>query len=141
MDAVGAGRRAVIPLLVTLLLGGFHPLESQAAPGYAEIVLSDAKGGAAKNVFKPHTPKFFLNAKLVDVPGNSRLRSDWIMVNTAVAPPNYRIESHEIIAIPGAKAVEFNFQKALAEWPEGEYRVDLFIDGMIAGYVTVQVVK
>lgn len=134
--------RIVIPFLAALAFGGFHQPESQAAPpAYSDIVLSDAKGGAAKNMFKPQTAKLFLNAKLVDVPGNSRLKSDWIAVNTAVAPPNYKIDSHELVAIPGAKAVEFNFQKPTAGWPEGDYRVDLFIDGMIAGYVTFQVVK
>ena len=56
--------RVLIPFLVALAFGGFHHPESAAAsPRYTDIVLSDSKGGPAKDTFKPQTAKLFMHAK------------------------------------------------------------------------------
>lgn len=134
--------RIVIPFLVALAFGGFHHPESQAAsPRYSDMVISDASGGAAKSTFKPQTAKIFLHAKLVDVPPGSKVKSDWIAVKTNVAPPNYKIDSVELNVGSLVNSVDFNFIKPTAGWPEGDYRVDLFINGKPAGNVKFQVAK
>jgi uncharacterized RDD family membrane protein YckC len=134
--------RVVIPFLVAIAFGGFyHPDSAAATPRYSDIVLSDSKGGPAKNTFTPQTPKLFMHAKLVDVPTGSKVKSDWIAEKTKVAPPNYKMDSVELAIAPLVNEVDFNFSKPTKGWPEGDYRIDLFIDNKPAGAVKFKVVK
>jgi hypothetical protein len=112
-----------------------------AAPRYADMVLSDSQDGAAKSTFSPQTPKIFLRTKLVDVPAGSRLRSDWIAEKTKAAPPNYKIDSVLLKVVPPMNRAGFNFSKPTAGWPEGDYRIDLFIDDKPAEKVRFKVAK
>ena len=134
--------RIVIPFLVALAFGGFHHPESAAAsPRYSDLVLSDSKGGAAKSTFAPQTAKIFLNAKLVDVPSGATVKSNWIAEKTQVAPPNYKIDSVELKVGPLINIVDFNFSKPTNGWPEGDYRIDLFINDKATGNVKFKVAK
>lgn len=130
------------PLLCAALLAAGAGGEAQAAtPKYTQIVVSEQRGGEPKAVFKPTTPKVYLRSKVVDAPKGAKLRSDWIAVKTQVAPPNYKIDSSELVAHAGANDVVFSFSKPDAGWPEGDYRVDLFIDGKPAAKATFKVAK
>ena len=115
--------------------------EVAAAPRYTEMVLSDSQDGAAKSTFSPQTPKIFLRTKLVDVPPGSRLKSDWIAEKTKAAPPNYKIDSVVLTVGPLMNKAGFNFSKPTAGWPEGDYRVDLFIDDKPVEKVRFKVAK
>jgi len=112
-----------------------------ASPRYADMVLSDQKGGAAKHVFKPDTAKIYLHAKLEDVPGGSTVKSDWIAEKTQVAPPNYKMDSVELKIGPLINNVDFNMSKPTKGWPLGDYRIDLFINGKPAGNVKYKIEK
>ena len=70
--------------------------QAAAAPRYENITLSDTKGGGKQTTFTPTTAKIYMNAKLVDVPSGSSLKSEWIAEETKVAPPNYKIDSAEV---------------------------------------------
>ncbi len=132
----------VIAFLAALAFAGLHHPETQAAsPRYADIVLSDSKGGAAKSSFNPQTAKIFMHAKLVDVSGGSTVKGDWIAVKTLVAPPNYKIDSKELKVGALMNQVDFSLSKPTAGWPEGDYRIDLFIDSKPAGNVKFVVGK
>ncbi len=134
--------RICIPFLIALAFGGFyHPESVAASPRYSDLVLSDTKGGDAKSTFKPQTAKIFLHAKLVDVPTGSKVKSEWIAVKTRAAPPNYKIDGVELKIGPLVNNVDFNFSKPTAGWPEGDYRIDLFINDKPAGNMKFQVVK
>ena len=80
-----------------------------------------------------------MNAKLVDVPSGSTLKSEWIAEKTKVAPPNYKIDGAEVKVGPLMNNVDFNMSKPNAGWPVGDYRVDLFINGKPAGNAKFQV--
>jgi hypothetical protein len=132
----------LIPFVAALAFAGLHHSESAAAsPRYSDIVLSDSKGGPPKYTFKPNTPKLFMQAKLVDVPNGSTLKSDWIAEKTKVAPPNYKMDSSELKVNGLVNQVVFNFSKPDRGWPEGDYRIDLFIDNKPAQVVKFKVVK
>jgi hypothetical protein len=135
-----AAMRAIAALL--LACGAALPDESSAgAPRYADPVLSDAEGGAAKATFKPDTPKIFLHTKLADVASGSRLRANWVAEKTQVAPPNYKIDSVELKVGPGMDTARFSMTKPNAGWPEGDYRVDLLIDDKPATQAKFKVSK
>ena len=135
--------RVWLPAMIALAAVAFVPAESHAGPPrYTDLVLSDAKDGAAKATFKPDTPKIFLRSKLVDMPAGTRLKADWIAVQTGgVAPPNYKIDSTDLKTGAGSNVSTFSFSKPNAGWPIGDYRVDLYIDDKPAGKVPFKVVK
>lgn len=110
-----------------------------AAPHYADLTLSDSKGGPEKRVFQPGTAKIFLHATLVDVSRGSVVKSDWFAEKTKVAPPNYRMDGTELKVGPLINSVDFNMNKPTKGWPPGDYRVDLFIDGKLVEKVKYQV--
>lgn len=134
--------RVLIACVAALALGGLHAPESAAAtPGYTDIVVSDAKDGKAASTFKVQTGKVFLRARISGVVAGSSVRSDWIAVKTPVAPPNYKIDSVTLKVGPLANRVDFSLNKPDAGWPEGDYRVALFIDDKPAGEARFRVVK
>jgi hypothetical protein len=122
---------ALILAAATLALAG--------EPRYSELVLSDAKEGKAKAAFGKDTPKIYLTAKLVDVPSGTKLRSEWIAVKTQVAPPNYKIDSVDLTTAADSSRANFSFSKPNAGWPQGDYRVDLFINGKKSTSVPFQI--
>lgn len=131
-----------IPFLVALACGGFYHAESAAAsPRYSDLVLSEAKDGAAKNTFTPQAAKIFLRTKLVDVPSGSVAKSEWIAVKVKGAAPNFKIDSTEMKIGRLMNRADFNFSKPTAGWPEGDYRIDLFIDNKLLESVKFRVVK
>ena len=128
--------------LLPLALLALAPAQSLAGnPRFGDMSLSDQKGGPAKSVFKPTTPKLYLEAKLLDMAFNTKLRAEWIAEKTSVAPPNYKIDTTELAASPMMNLATFSFSKPTAGWPEGDYRVDLFIDNKPAGGTKFRVVK
>jgi uncharacterized RDD family membrane protein YckC len=130
---------ACLALAAFLAVGSAR--ESLAAPQVIDPVISDSRDGPARKVFKPNTAKIHVRAALSDISPGTRLKSEWIAVKTEVAPANHKIDSHEMKAGPGAKTAHFSFSKPTAGWPEGDYRVDLFVDGKPAGSVPFRVAK
>jgi uncharacterized RDD family membrane protein YckC len=132
----------VAMLLAALIFAGAIPDDARAAsPRYSDIVLSDTKDGPAKALFKPDTPKLYLRAKLVDMPAGTKLRGEWIAEKTRVAPPNYRIDASDLNVGSLMNQAQYSLSKPNAGWPEGDYRVDLFIDGKPATQVKFKVGK
>jgi hypothetical protein len=124
------------------LLALFFAAAVQAAPHFADIVISDSEDGDATETFAPATPKIFLRAGLVDVARGSKITSDWIAEDTAgVAPANYKIDSITFDTGMLTNVVTGSLSKPNAGWPVGKYRVDLSIDGKVAGTAHFKVSK
>jgi hypothetical protein len=131
----------VVAFIALAIAGASYAPATEAAPHYKDIVMSDAKGGKETHQFKPTTPKIFINAKLEDGKAVKTVKSEWIAVKTQVAPANYKIDAVELKAFPGMTSVDFNMSKPTSGWPEGDYRVDLFIDSKKATDVKFKVTK
>ncbi len=110
-------------------------------PRYEKPVLSDSKGGVAKNKFSKDTALLVLESKIADVPNGAKLRGAWIAEKTQVAPPNYRIDGTELVKGPLMNQVTFTMSRPNNGWPVGDYRVDLFINDKAAGSVRFSVVN
>lgn len=106
---------------------------------YSDLVLSDEKDGAAKQVFTPTTPKIFLRAKLTGMPRGTKLKAAWIAEKTKVAPPNYQIDATELTVGMIDNRADFSLSKPNAGWPPGDYRVDLSANGKVVNDVRFKV--
>jgi len=124
------------------LLALFFAAGIQAAPHFADIVIADSEDGDATETFAPTTPKIFLHAGLVDVARGSKITSDWIAEDTGgAAPANYKIDSITLDTGMLTNVVTGSLSKPNAGWPVGKYRVDLSIDGKVAGTAHFKVSK
>ena len=122
--------RAWAPLLLAAALAlGASPESLAGSPRYTDIVLSDSREGAAMTTFHHDTPKIYLRAKVADIPAGAAVKGVWIAEKTKVAPPNYKIDEKEMKVVPLLDEVTFSLGKPNAGWPEGDYRVELFIAG------------
>jgi hypothetical protein len=92
-------------------------------------------------VFGPNTPKIYLRTKLLDMPKGTVLKGEWIAEKTKVVPPNYRIDGVELKVGPLMNTAKFSMTRPNAGWPEGDYRVDLLIDGKPATQVKFKIAK
>ena len=119
----------------------YAPVAYAAAPRYTDIVVSDTKGGKEMRAFKPATPKIYVHANVEGVSAGTMLKGDWIAVKTKVAPPNYKIDTVQLKAFPLMNSVDFNMSKPTAGWPEGDYRLDMFIGGKKVTEVKFTVAK
>ena len=129
-------------LVAALCLAAFLPADARAAPGFKNVVMSDAKDGPKDtHTFKPSTAKIFVRAATVDIPAGAVIRSEWIAVKTKVAPPNYKIDAYDLKATPGMNRIDLAMSKPNAGWPEGDYRVDILVDGKKVTDVRFNVVK
>jgi hypothetical protein len=97
-------------------------------PGYGRLAFSAPDSKTAQDQFRPDAAKVVLHAELMDVPEGVKLGATWIAEKTSVAPPNYKIDSAELVA-EGTNEASFSLSKPDAGWPVGDYRVDLSIDG------------
>ena len=128
-------------LLAAAALAAVAGVATAGPPKLTDVVLSEVKDGPGQATFKPSTAKVFIRAKLVDVPPGAKMRSEWIAVKTAVAPPNYKVDSVENTMASGMTRFNGSLGKPTAGWPAGDYRVDLFIDGKAANQATFKIVN
>ena len=123
-------RRRVAALL--LAAACMAATQAHAAPGYGEPYVTDrenARSGAES--FKRRVGKLFVIAPLNDIgAGGQQLTSVWFAVETRVAPPNTQIGILHVKAPPHAPRVTFGMSPPDGGWPEGEYRVELLMNGI-----------
>ena len=112
-----------------------------ASPSVSDVVVSEAKDGPAKSLFKPTTPKVHLRAKLADVAPGTKVKAEWIAVRAEGAPPGYKIDTVESTAGAGASRYDGALGKPSAGWPVGEYRVDIYLGGKPAGGAAFKVAR
>jgi len=76
------------------------------------------------NVFKPGTEEIFCSARLSNAPSDTEINSVWIYVTA----DNYEIDSFAINT-DGNRYLQFSMNRPTSGWPEGDYKLVLYIDG------------
>lgn len=118
----------------SLLFGLLFAAPLYAAPHFTDIVVSDSKEGDAVDTFSATTAKIFVHADMFDIEKGSKMSGTWIAVDThGAAPPNYKIDSADLVADGVVNTAIFSLSKPNKGWPIGKYRVELSVDGKVVG--------
>ena len=99
------------------------------------------KALGVRNEFNALSPEIHALVQLKDVKEGSELKGNWISVD-AIGEPNYLIKSSTInFEAKGDPYAHFMISRPTNGWPSGKYKLDLYIDGKIAGSAPFTVSK
>jgi len=83
----------------------------------------------ATDIFATDTPEIFCSVKLSSAPPDTEVKAEWIYVQGELeGTENYLIDDYTLTA-EGTLYLGFSLTKPEAEWPKGEYKVILYVDG------------
>ncbi|MBU4448258.1 MAG: hypothetical protein KKD99_06705, partial [Proteobacteria bacterium] len=124
--------------------------KTQAPPPAASIVSVTTCAGVTepgmkalgvRKEFNALAPEIHALVQLKNVKAGSKLKGSWIAVD-AIDEPNYVIKSYTIdLKDKGDATAHFVISKPTNGWPSGKYKLDLYIDGKIAGSAPFTVSK
>jgi hypothetical protein len=83
--------------------------------------------------FTPESPKIHVVARVKNTKVGAKARAVWVAID-AIATPNYEINSTELLLDrEGTANLHFLIKRPDQGWPPGRYKMDLFLDGKLAG--------
>lgn len=88
-------------------------------------------------VYSPSTPTFFCFYDLNNAPDGTVVKGVWTLVSAEGYEANSEIDSAEITG--SDDSYYFSLDRAADEWPIGQYKIDLHINGNLVETVEFQV--
>lgn len=79
------------------------------------------------NVFSVDTPEIFCSVKLSNAPSDTLVKAEWIYVEGEAGLTDYFLDDYELTA-DGTRYLSFSLTYT-GEWPRGDYKVVLYVDG------------
>ena len=96
---------------------------------FSEPEFSEMKQGDPNDTFAPDTPEIFMHVHFDGVANGSKVTATWIAEKVDGAPPETKIASADVTVAGNENAADFSMTKPTRNWPVGDYRVDLSVDG------------
>jgi hypothetical protein len=91
-------------------------------------VLAREPAGEPADSFTTETPTIYLRWQSQAVTAGSKIRCIWIAENVgSAAPANYHVDEATTTANESQAAGTFALSKPKAGWPEGKYRVEIYL--------------
>ena len=91
--------------------------------------------------FGPLSPEIHALVQLKNVKAGRELKASWVAVD-AIDEPNYVIKSYPLeLKDQGEVTAHFMISRPANGWPIGKYKLDLYLDGQIAGSAPFTVSK
>jgi Clostripain family/Domain of unknown function (DUF4864) len=92
------------------------------------------KALGVRSEFSALSPEIHALVQLKNVKAGSKLKGSWIAVD-AIDEPNYVIKSYtiDLNKKQGDVTAHFTISKPTNGWPPGKYKLDLYLDGTMAG--------
>jgi hypothetical protein len=126
--------------------GGCPPLSSPAlTPSgiISSVTMAEGTKGAEKEpvnpttLFKPNSV-FHAVVRIQNAPANTEVKAAWYATDVGdAAPCNTSIDSNELTA-GGSRNIDFSLTPS-TQWPEGTYRVEIFVNGTLDRVVNFSV--
>jgi hypothetical protein len=126
-------------LFVTILI--FAALACNLSATTANIsnphMATDESDATQTTVYSPGTPTFYCFYDLNNAPDSTVVKGVWTLVSAEGYEANSEIDSAEITG--SDDSYYFSLDRATDEWPVGQYKIDLYIDGKLVETVEFQV--
>lgn len=97
---------------------------------------ADVDGLAPTTVFGP-SDVFFAIVHLSNAPNDTELNAIWTAVNVEGEAPNTAID--EVAFTSGSAIITFDLANTDQLWPNGSYKVDIYLNGKLERTLTFQV--
>jgi hypothetical protein len=92
-------------------------------------VTDDNKPVNATTVFSPETEEIFCSVKLSNAPSDTEVTSVWVYVGgEEEGLTNYEIDNYSVIT-EGTRYINFSLPKGDNDFPKGDYKLVLYVDG------------
>ncbi|MBA3273228.1 MAG: hypothetical protein H0T11_05070 [Chthoniobacterales bacterium] len=114
--------------------------QPSAAPGTPEIQLEVAaeRDGESRTEFQSDAREIFVRWAGQRLPLDSIVRVAWVAEDVGdVAPPNFIVDDTETAVTQPDYGARFTLSRPRDGWAAGRYRVDLYIDDVVAKSVGV----
>ncbi len=112
---------AIFPLILAILSCNF----SATTANISEATLArDSEGAQPTTVFAPEDT-FYVIVELANAPDDTKVKSVWTAVEVEGFDPDLLIDDAELTS--GSGTLTFNLSNDNL-WPNGKYKVDLYID-------------
>jgi hypothetical protein len=126
-------------LLVTVLI--FASLACNLSATTANItnahMATDESDATQTTVYSPGTQTFYCFFDLNNAPDSTVVKGVWTLVSAEGYGANSEIDSAEITG--SDDSYYFSLDRSADEWPVGQYKIDLYIDGKLVETVEFQV--
>jgi hypothetical protein len=98
---------------------------------------TDESDSQQTTIYAPDTQTFYCFYDLNNAPDDTVVRGAWTLVSAEGFDPNSEIDSAEITG--SDDSYYFSLDRAADQWPVGQYKIDLFINGNLVETVEFQV--
>lgn len=95
----------------------------------AEDVDADYNPVGVTDRYSPDAPSFHCVVSVANAPEDTAVRAVWIAVD-ATSTPNYVIDE-ATIRVSGTRRVHFHLDRGEPPWPEGAYKVEIYLNGKL----------
>jgi hypothetical protein len=92
-------------------------------------VLAREPTGEPVDYFTTETPKIYLRWQRQSLTAGARIRCIWVASDVgSAAPANYHVDEATTTANESQTSGIFTLSKPKADWPEGKYRAEIYVD-------------
>jgi hypothetical protein len=131
----------LLPFLLFIVVLIFASLACNFSASTANItnahMATDASDTTQTTVYSPTDPTFFCFYDLNNAPDDTVVRGVWTLVSGEGFDANSEIDSAEITG--SDDSYYFSLDRAADEWPVGQYKIDLYINGNLVETVEFEV--
>jgi hypothetical protein len=116
-------------------------VKQDTAPKRISVTLAKARFGNATAVFSADTPRIYARWQGHHLRENAKVRAVWIAENIGEDfPPDYKVDEASAIAeSPTAHGV-FTLSRPEDGWAPGDYRVEFYVDDVLAETVKLKII-
>ena len=126
-------RAAVLLAVLSLLVSSLACALGNTELGLTNLRMAfDQNGEDVTTTYSP-TDVFYAVADLANAPQGTQVEARWIAVNAADTEPNLEFQTQTLDITEERFTGTIYFQLSSDEgWPTGQYRVDMYLDGVLA---------
>jgi hypothetical protein len=130
-------RVLLLPLLILLLEIQMQAIAQSSSPSVSDQLISavltrEATGEPAAS-FSTETPQIYLRWYSDHLNAGAKIRCIWIAEDVgSAAPANYHVDEATTTANESQTSGMFTLSKPKSDWPEGKYRVEIYVGTQLA---------